>query len=547
MNMNNFKIKTRMQMGFGVTLIFVLFMAGLGLWAVNSMKGQTIHMLNTDAFIAQRSAQVRAHVLGLRRFEKDAFLNLTSKEKRSEYLAKWKEEHETLSARFGDLVKVATTQEDRDALKEMGSNLSAYDGGFQKVCAAIEAGDIREPNQANEAINQYKDAIHRMEALAKDLADAGNKRMDAMEGSVRSQSARVTLLVSILAAVAVVAGICVAGFITKGIVTPIREAVRISSAVASGDLTQAIDVSGRDETGELLTGMKQMSEKLSGMIGEISGTSQSLGSASHELSAASEEISRTLTEQANRTAQIVSSAEEMSQTTEDIARNASGIAASAKETAATARHGGGIVGSTIAEVNAIAEIVHQSQTMVNSLGERSNQIGDIITVISDIADQTNLLALNAAIEAARAGEQGRGFAVVADEVRKLAERTAEATSQIDAMIHSVRDEVGKTVTSIGAAEKKVQDGVKFANQAGEALGQIVTAVDNLDVMVQQIASATEEMSATSEEIGKEIEGIAGASNETSASSTQTAQSSVELATLAANLAQIVGQFKTSTN
>ncbi|MGD0660121.1 MAG: methyl-accepting chemotaxis protein [Syntrophorhabdales bacterium] len=547
MNMNDFKINTRMQMGFGVTLLFVLFMAGLGLWAVNSMKGQTIHMLNTDAYVAQRSAQVRAHVLGLRRFEKDTFLNLASKENRSEYMTKWKEEHETLSARLDDLVKAATSQEDRDALKEMASSLSAYDAGFQKVCAAIETGDIREPYQANDAIGQYKDAIHRMEALAKDLADAGNKRMGAMEGSVRSQSASVTLLMTILAVMAVAAGIGVAAFITKGIVTPIREAVRISSAVASGDLTQRIDISGRDETGELLAGMKQMSGKLSEMIGEISGTSQSLGSASHQLSAASEEISRTLSEQANRTSQIASSTEEMSQTTDDIAKNASGIARSAKETAETARHGGEIVGSTISEVNAIAEIVHQSQTMVNSLGERSNQIGDIITVISDIADQTNLLALNAAIEAARAGEQGRGFAVVADEVRKLAERTAQATSQIDAMIHSVRDEVGKTVTSIGAAEKKVQDGVKFANQAGEALGQIVTAVDHLDVMVQQIASATEEMSATSEEIGKEIEGIAGASNETSASSTQTAQSSVELATLAANLAQIVGQFRTSTN
>ena len=543
MNMNNFKIRTRMQMGFGLALAFLLFVAGVGLWAVTSMKGQTIHMLNTDAYIAQRSAQVRAHVLGLRRFEKDTFLNLASKEKRSEYLAKWKEEHESLSARLDDLEKTASNQEDKDALKEMADNLAAYDAGFQKVCAAIEAGEIREPHQGNDAINQYKDAIHRMEALAKDLADAGNKRMAAMEGLVRSQSARVVLLMTILALVAIAAGICVATIITKGIVTPIREAVRISTTVASGDLAQVIDLSGRDETGELLSGMKQMSEKLRGIISEISGTSQSLGSASHQLSAASEEISRTLTEQANRTSQIASSAEEMSQTTDDIAKNASGIAASAKETAATARHGGEIVGSTISEVNAIAEIVHESQTMVNSLGERSNQIGDIITVISDIADQTNLLALNAAIEAARAGEQGRGFAVVADEVRKLAERTAQATSQIDAMIHSVRDEVGKTVTSIGAVEKKVQDGVKFANEAGEALGQIVKAVDNLDVMVQQIASATEEMSATSEEIGKEIEGIAGASNETSASSTQTAQSSVELATLAANLAQIVGQFK----
>ena len=131
-NMNNFKIKTRMQMGFGVTLLFVLFMAGLGLWAVNSMKGQTIHMLNTDAYIAQRSAQVRAHVLGLRRFEKDAFLNLTSKEKRSEYLAKWKEEHEALSARLDDLVKIATTQEDRDALREMVATCQPMTRGFRR-------------------------------------------------------------------------------------------------------------------------------------------------------------------------------------------------------------------------------------------------------------------------------------------------------------------------------------------------------------------------------------------------------------------------------
>jgi methyl-accepting chemotaxis protein len=189
-----------------------------------------------------------------------------------------------------------------------------------------------------------------------------------------------------------------------------------------------IDASGKDETGELLAGMRQMSEKLAQMIGQISGTSQSLGSASHQLSAASEEISRTLTEQANRTSQIASSAEEMSQTTDDIAKNASGIAASAKETAATARNGGKIVGSTISEVKAIAEIVHESQTMVNSLGERSNQIGDIITVISDIADQTNLLALNAAIEAARAGEQGRGFAVVADEEKTTLGKTPFITA-----------------------------------------------------------------------------------------------------------------------
>jgi methyl-accepting chemotaxis protein len=349
------------------------------------------------------------------------------------------------------------------------------------------------------------------------------------------------LIIGALLCTALILGM--AYFVSRKIKQALGRAVRISSCVAEGDLAQRIDVTGKEEIGELLAAMKRMSENLRQLISQIGGASDSLGSASHQLSAASEEMSRTLAEQAGRTSQIASSTEEMSQTVVHIARNTSDIAKSAKQTAETAKNGGAVVARTVSEVQAIAEIVRRSQEMISSLGERSNQIGDIVTVISDIADQTNLLALNAAIEAARAGEQGRGFAVVAYEVRKLAERTAQATSQIDAMIRSVREEIGKTIISIGAVEKKVQEGVELANQAGNALGQIVGAVNNLDTMIHQIASASEEMSATSDEIGREIAGIADASNETSAGAHQTAQSANELANLAANLKQIVSQFR----
>ena len=194
-------------------------------------------------------------------------------------------------------------------------------------------------------------------------------------------------------------------------------------------------------------------------------------------------------------------------------------------------------------VKAIAQTVSESAGLMTSLGERSKQIGDIVSVIKDIADQTNLLALNAAIEAARAGEQGRGFAVVADEVRKLAERTTKATSEIGSMIGAIQDEVDKAVVSMGEGTKRVETGVEYSTNAGNALSDIVKSVENLQSMVQQIASATEEMSSVSEQISGDIETIANVSRETSTGSEQIAESSSELAKLASNLSNMVRQFK----
>lgn len=315
----------------------------------------------------------------------------------------------------------------------------------------------------------------------------------------------------------------------------------IVRTVANGDLSVKIDAGNNKDS--LLWAMKEMVEQLKKIVEEIRVAAESLASGSQQLSASSEEISRNMMGQTERVSQIATSSEEMTQTVEDVAKNASQIALSASTAAELARSGGSIVDRSAAEMNSIERTVNRSAGIIRELGSRSEQIGEIVSVINDIADQTNLLALNAAIEAARAGEQGRGFAVVADEVRKLAERTAKATAEIGSMIKSIQGDVGGAVVSMDGVKKQVDDEVAFAMQAGESLQRIVRSVDELHLVIQQVASSTEEMSSVSEGISGDIQAISASSKETAVGAEQIARSSSQLARLAASLKDIVGRFR----
>ena len=320
-----------------------------------------------------------------------------------------------------------------------------------------------------------------------------------------------------------------------------HEIADIAGRISEGDLSMQFG-SGRQYTGAYAA-MRNMTEKLKDVVRDVRSSSDNLASASRELSARAEQMSLGLTEQAGRSSQISTSAAQMSQTVVDVAKNSSSIALSATDTLAAADNGQKIVSKSVEEVKAIAETVNDSAKLVSSLGERSKQIGEIVKVIKDIADQTNLLALNAAIEAARAGEQGRGFAIVADEVRKLAERTAKATSEIGDLIATIQEEMTEAILSMERGTERVEIGVEFSVQAGDALKSMVGSVTDLQSMVQKIAIATEEMSAASEQISGDIITIADVSKETSASSDQVSRASSDLATLAGNLQSVVGMFK----
>jgi methyl-accepting chemotaxis protein len=328
------------------------------------------------------------------------------------------------------------------------------------------------------------------------------------------------------------------------IISPIDEIAATAGAIAGGNLAVEIHTSRNDEVGLLYAAFKTMTDGLREIVFNIKTSSEDIRSSSLMLSSSAEKTSAGITEQSMRAAQIAAASEEMTHTVKDIAQNATNILNSANDTSRTAVDGGKIVSKAVEEVNAIAEIVNESAGMISSLGERSKQIGEIINVINEIAEQTNLLALNAAIEAARAGEQGRGFAVVADEVRKLAERTAKATSEISQMIGAIQDEVQKAVTSMEAGTRRVTTGVQFAVKAGDALQAIVNSVQGLQDMVQQIATATEEMSQVSGEINRDIESVADVAKGTSGNSTEVSAQSERLKSLSEQLHEITTRFNT---
>ena len=320
---------------------------------------------------------------------------------------------------------------------------------------------------------------------------------------------------------------------------------KFKQIVETLDLRERVEITSQDEVGQLGTWFNQLVEKMHDVIAEVTTASTEVAAASTEIAASAEQIAAGASEQSQQITQVSSAVEEMSASVVEVARKSADAANSANESGRIAAEGGSVVTDTITGMRSINDAVSSSAASVQELGKRGEQIGEVITVINDIADQTNLLALNAAIEAARAGEHGRGFAVVADEVRKLADRTTKATEEIAGSIQAIQDETGLAVQKMNAGTEQVTTGVTKAEQAGDALKQIVASAQDVSSMVQSIAAAAEEQSAASEEVSRNIEQIAAVTRQTSEGTNQAAAAATQLSQRAETLQRMVSQFKTA--
>ena len=324
------------------------------------------------------------------------------------------------------------------------------------------------------------------------------------------------------------------------------EQLRISMdqlAKGEGDLSFRLGAESNDEIGKTAGAFNCFMDQLQGIVNQIRKATDQVASSATELSAMSEQMSTGSNNQAQQTFQAATAIEEMSRSVSEVAKGASNVANFSQSAREMADKGGKVVYEAVQGMQKIAQSVKEAANVIETLGDSSKQIGEIVSVISNIAEQTNLLALNAAIEAARANEQGKGFAVVADEVRKLAERTTKATSEIASMIKMIQGDIQKAVTTMNEGNNEVEAGVSLANEAGQALSQIVESSQKVMDMVMQIATSSEEQSTTSTEIAGNVEQISTLCKDNSSAASQTAGASEDLLNLATNLQQTVGRFK----
>jgi methyl-accepting chemotaxis protein len=407
------------------------------------------------------------------------------------------------------------------------------------------------------AVNNYRGALNRFKAANADIVQARKEMTEDGNEIVRlsdalyqlqldrrdAESAQAQSVQIIATLLALFFGIAAALIITRQITRPIQETLDAVKRIADGDLSQTLRVTRKDELGVLQQGIQNMGTTLRELITSIRDGVTQIASAAEELSAVTEQTSAGVNNQKVETDQVATAMHEMTATVQEVARNAEQASMAATDADGQAREGDKVVNQAINQIERLSAEVTRSTEAMGQLQQESNKIGKVMDVIKAVAEQTNLLALNAAIEAARAGEAGRGFAVVADEVRGLAQRTQKSTEEIEGLVAGLQSGTQQVANVMLSSRELTDSSVALTRQAGVSLENITRTVSNIQLMNQQIAAAAEQQSSVAEEISRSIINVRDVSEQTAAASEETAASSVELARLGNQLQMMVSHFR----
>ena len=513
--LRNLSIVSRVSIGFAVQLLLILLVGSIGAVGLIQMDARIGRMSTEELALNSALQEVRYQAGNLRRFEKDMFIHAGNSGEINAYLARWQQ---TLTLTQQALTQAQNTpgtdQQVIAGLAELQHKLSVYADGLNETVSSV----LNSPGASTEGVNQhfeqYKHNVQDMETVLAQQSEQIAKQVTHIHQTIEVLSHTLLWTLGILVVLACVGGTVLAVVISASIHKPLRQLeIDFNQLVETLDLRTQIPPAGRNEIGNVVNALNRLITAMRDTIAESTQHSQEVLHSAQELARVGEQVAHATDVQTQAAHSTASSVEELTTSINVVANNAREVETQATTTHSGSKQGAELASSAVNEMRSIAEAMAHSAEIISSLRQRSEEIGNIVTVIQDIAGQTNLLALNAAIEAARAGEQGRGFAVVADEVGKLAERTGNATKEISERIHAVQKDTEVAVLSMESVRKSVGVGVGYTDHVASALGTIQAAAQITLVQTSEIARTINEQSTASTDISKHIEHIARMSEE----------------------------------
>jgi methyl-accepting chemotaxis protein len=540
MSLRSIGIASRATLGFSLIALFVLFLGGMSL--------KQMAALNQNAMTISGNWLKGTRVLGeladtTTRFRTMSYFIQVNRDQASIDKADARLEDLTSQARrlMAAYAPTISSPAEQGLYDDLGKAMNSYVAAQDRLRQASKGK--QEDSIAGMINGELKTYSDQMSPLLVKLIDLNRKGADAAVADSQSDYASARNMIIIVLVLVAALTVLLAVLLTRSIVRPLNVAVKVAEDVANSDLSKTVLVDGNDEVTRLQQALSTMQGNLRSTVQQISGSATQLASAAEELNAVTEEGSRGLQQQNNEIDMAATAVNEMTAAVEEVATNAVTTSEASQQSTAAAQQGQQRVSETVNAITQMNQDVAATSEQVRQLAGQTRDIGKVLEVIRAIAEQTNLLALNAAIEAARAGEAGRGFAVVADEVRALAHRTQQSTQEIETMVSGIQQGSSQAVNSMENSSNRAQSTLDVARSAGDALEEITRSIGEISQRNLVIASAAEEQAQVAREVDRNLVNIRDLSMQTSAGAHQTTAASQELSRLAVGLSQMVNRFK----
>ncbi|WP_421278413.1 methyl-accepting chemotaxis protein [Aeromonas veronii] len=544
---------TKMTIGQKLTMAFTtlaLLMLGFAWFAtlqLSNIYRDASEVSDNIVPSIRASSQMHVSLLDARRAELNMVIDALGKDPDSlnsstQSFEAAKSQYMAAEQRYGSMPFVS--ERDRNMFAELKTAAAKYFSAHGDLETAIRQGDIVKVQSLIK--NESRAALEQAGQDGLELRKENDRVANLLTKQSEASYERAKLLSTTVGALTLLFVVIVAWLLIRQIRNPVMTLLEQTRQVAAGNLTSQLDMKqfSHDELGKLAQGFNEMQSNLRMLVNEVSGSVVQLGAAAEEISAVAQQSANNMGAQQHELNQLATAMNEMQATVQEVARNTNDAASAATSASDTAAQGSETVNDSIGRIEKVATAIEETALVIRQLGDDSRNIGMVLEVIQGIAEQTNLLALNAAIEAARAGEQGRGFAVVADEVRTLAKRTQDSTSQINHIISELQQRANEAGVTMQQSQDMMSETVHTAREAGASIAEISSSVNSISHMNIQIATATEEQGAVSEELNRNVVNISNASEEVATGAKQMAQACNDLNLLATQLQEVVRKFRT---